>query len=62
MVKCDRCGTINETGDRILVFENSTSNSDKELEVDLCAECKRSLWKFFTPLPIAAPTEKGEER
>lgn len=28
MIKCDRCGSINETGNTIIIHKNSTAHSD----------------------------------
>lgn len=47
MIKCDRCNEINETGDMLIIYENSTVNSDKVLELDLCKKCKEEVYKFI---------------
>jgi hypothetical protein len=53
MIKCDRCGSVNNTGDKIIVYENSTTISDCKQELDLCSSCKSQLWQFFKKLPQA---------
>lgn len=53
MTRCDRCGAIVEEGeaDKYLLYKNSTSHSDKEIEMDLCRECEKQLLSIFTPQP-----------
>lgn len=50
MIKCDRCGSINETGNKIIIYKNSTAHSDGVLDIDLCADCERRLWELLKPL------------
>ena len=47
MIKCDKCGTINDTGDKFIIFKNSTAYSDCQYEGDLCATCKEQLYEFL---------------
>lgn len=54
MIKCDRCGDVNESGDEIGVYKNSNALSDCMLEMDLCKSCQEKLWAFFKPIPQAA--------
>jgi hypothetical protein len=51
MIKCDRCGEVNESGTKIIVHEGGMSLSDCKIEDDLCDECKKKLYDFFKPVP-----------
>jgi len=60
MIKCDRCGAVNESGDKIIVYENSTEWADRKQELDLCKSCKKQLRQFFKPIPKVAKEDKKE--
>ena len=50
LVKCDRCGRLDESMNRVLIYFNSTTNSDKQAEKDLCEVCEKVLLKVLDPV------------